>query len=409
MPQVKQDGYVTTVKYKYKGRVEPRFRIFFEYETADGVQKTITKLFHNRTDANTALRDLRREYGKLSARIEHKELTFADYANSYEKTHLPNLASHKQEKPRVRELVNYFGDSKLASITRSRILQFKQFLLKKPIVIERKVKVDVKNPVTANKLGSKIVKRTEIRPREIAGVNRYLERLRHILNCAEADNMITAPSFKGIIDKASETKRTATISFAEYDRLLQACNEELYGQDRTHLKLILIGLWNLGCRYNELQKITVQDIDLENRVVTVWTSKLKNPVQRLVPLFDELYDALISCGIENKSPNSYVFGQYDVKRSWKTVKRIANIEPSFRLHDIRRCFVTNAYQSEIPFEMVKKIVGHSQQSGITFDVYFGQRKEFVSLVGDKFNEFARLQREVPFTKESDSNVRPFDS
>jgi hypothetical protein len=43
MPQVKQDGYVTTVKYKYKGRIEPHFRVFFEYETADDVQKTITK------------------------------------------------------------------------------------------------------------------------------------------------------------------------------------------------------------------------------------------------------------------------------------------------------------------------------------------------------------------------------
>jgi integrase len=363
---------------------------------------TLTKLFHNRTDANAALRDLRREYGKLGARIEHKELTFADYAEKYEKTHLPNLASHKQEKPRLRELVNYFGDSKLASITRSRILQFKQFLFKKPVVVERKVKVDVKNPVTASKLKSKIVKRIETRPRQVAGVNRYLERLRHILNCAEDDNMIIAPSFKGIIDKASETKRNATISFAEYDRLLQACNEKLYGQDRTHLKLILIGLWNLGCRYNELQKITVQDIDLENRVVTVWTSKLKKPVQRLAPLFDELYDALISCGIEDRSPNSYVFGQYDVKRSWKTVKRLANIESSFRLHDIRRCFVTNAYQSEIPFEMVKKIVGHSHQSGITFDVYFGQRKEFVSIIGDKFNEFAKLQRDNVDIHQSDA-------
>lgn len=401
MPQVKQDGYVTTVKYKYKDKVEPRFRIFFDYETADGKKKTITKLFHTRNEANTALRDLRREYGKLGTRIEHKELTFAEYAETYEKIHLLNLASYKQEKPRVRELVNYFGDLKLTSITRTRILQFKQYLLKKPVLVERKVKREIDDPITGKKK-VKTVKKSEKRQREIAGVNRYLERLRHILNTAEADNMISAPSFKGIIDKSSETKRTATISFPEYDKLLRACDEELYGQNRSHLKLILIGLWNLGCRYNELQKIRVRDIDLENRVVTVWTSKLKKPVQRLVPLLNELYDALVTEGIENKPHSKFVFGQYDVKRSWKTVKRIAGIDKSFRLHDLRRCFVTNALQSEIAFEMVKKIVGHSQKSGITFDVYFGQRKEFVSVIGDKFNEFARKQREILFEQESEA-------
>lgn len=370
--------------YSYKGKREIRYKVIFEYEKSDGTTEKITKRVRTQSDAKAYLNELEAEHTKKGSRIEHRALLFRDYAANYKKTNLRKLKTYKGESAKVDLMIEYFGDIRLDNLRRSEIKKFKAYL-------------ETTKHQRTKKVWNKKTKEYEIsdasKERTPRTVNTYLQRLRAILNEAETDEKIlSAPSFKGLIDSHLEVRRDMTISYAEFERLLAACDVERGHHDRKHLKLVLIGLWELGCRKEELQKILIKDIDLDSRIVMVWEAKRKMPKQRPCYISDRLFDAIGKFGVMDNSDDERAFGESKYyARSFQTAKKIAGIDDDFRLNDIRHCHITNCIQAGMDLVAIQKGVGHSAKSAMTLDVYTNLRPDYIRKAHKKIEDYSRQQ------------------
>lgn len=372
--------------YIYKGKREVRFKAIFEYEKSDGKAERITKRFRTQSEAKDHLQKLEREHAIKGSRIEHRSLLFRDYAETYKQTNLKKLKSFKGESAKVDLMIEFFGVIKLDKLRRTEIKNFKAYLETTKYLRTRK---------TWNKSADGFYIEDVSKVRSPRTVNTYLERLRAVLNEAETDEKIlAAPSFKGLIDSHLEVSRDKTITFTDFERLLAACDVERSNHNRKHLKLVLIGLWELGCRKEELQKILIKDIDLDSRIVMVWEAKRKNPKQRACYISNRLLNAILENGIMTKSENERAFGEEKYyARSFTTAKKIAGIDEDFRLNDIRHCHITNKIQSGMDLVAVQKGVGHSAKSAMTLDVYTNLQPEYIREAHQKVEDYSLRQME----------------
>lgn len=389
MPKLKKQGHITEDPYIYKGKTEMRYRARFEYEKADGTKDKIQKVFRTKTEANDFLNDIRAEHGKKGARIEHRKMTLGDFLDRYEKFHLPKLAHLRGEPAKMQAIRDFLGEMKIDAVRRSNVMEFKEYLTGTPY--QEEINKRVKDKETGK---TKTVKTIELRARTTATVNRYLARLRHILNEAAADGLINPVSFKGIVNSSLETKRKTTINYVEFNRLVAACDVERSNHDRKPLKLVLLGLWNLGCRVSELQQILVSDLSEDLRSVKVWTGKRKKPEQRLCYISAELKRALIENEVLSMLPDARVFGEEKYyARSFDTAKKIAGIDEDLRLNDLRHCFITNALNAGTPLPIVQKQVGHTAKSAMTLDTYHNPQAEAMIESMENYENFSRAQAE----------------
>jgi integrase len=197
------------------------------------------------------------------------------------------------------------------------------------------------------------------------------------------------PSFKDLIDTHLEARRDLTITFSEFRSLLNACdNEEKGGLGRKHLKLFLVGLHQLACRTEELQKIRRKDIDLDTRIVKVWEGKRKVPAQRDAYISDRLLTALIENDVMSLPPDARAFGNTDsYKRSFKTAKKLAGVREDFRINDLRRTGITNMVQSGMSLPAIQKQVGHKANSAMTLDIYTKLSPDYIVKEHQKVESF----------------------
>lgn len=220
-------------------------------------------------------------------------------------------------------------------------------------------------------------------------VNGYLVTLRTILNYAKAENiMVSIPNVSSLIDKDLEKKRTNYINHKEFNDLLNACDEERKINDRKHLKLILMGLYYTGARRSELAKITVRDVNLEADVILIHNAKRKDEDTRICYLASDLKRALIEGGIKDKNPSDLAFGEiHNYKRSFATARKLSGIDSDFRIHDLRRCAITNMLQAGFTPHVVQAMVGHSVKSAMTLEVYRKLQPDFIASEGVKIDKY----------------------
>lgn len=377
--------------YRYKDKqgkvtIEDRYKVIFEYEKSDGKPERITKRLKTKSEAIDEKRRLESEHTKKGKRIEHRALLFRDYAESYKENVLETLRTAKGESAKVDLMIEHFGDIKLDNLRRPEIKDFKTFLQKTKHERTRKV-------------WNKETKKHEIqdasKARSPRTVNTYLERLRAILREAETDEKIlSAPNFKGLIEKSKEVRRDTTISYGDFERLLAACDVEKSNHTRSHLKIVLVGLFELGCRKEELQKILVKDIDVNSRIVKVWEGKRKAPKQRKVYITDRLLQVILENGILDLPDNTRAFGESKYyARSFTTAKKIAGIDDGFRLNDIRHASITNKIQSGMDLVSVQKQVGHSAKSTMTLDIYTNLSTDYIVESGKSYENYSQRQIE----------------
>lgn len=376
--------------YRYKNKKgktisEERFKVIFEFEQSDGTIGKITKKFPQVSQAKTHLETLIREHENKGRAMEHREILFRDYAETYKRTNLGDLRTAAGERGKVDLMIEFFGDIKLANLGRQEIKNFKLHLQKTKHNRTRKVK---------DKETKELITEDASKSRSPRTVNTYLVRLRTLLREAVLDGKIkVAPDFKRLIDTHLEVKRDKTISFTEFERLLSACEVVKSNHDRKSLKLVLVGLFELGCRKEELQKILVKDIDLDNRIVFVWDGKKKMPKQRMVGITPRLHSALIENNIVDKTSDARAFGNEKYyARSFSTAKTIAGIDADFRLNDIRHCNITNRINAGMSLADVQKQVGHSPKSAMTLDVYHNPRAEQIREANRKLEDYSQTQR-----------------
>ena len=362
-------AFIETTKSQYK-RKDGTIVAFYRVRYGDNFKKS--KSFKSHTDAKNWRDDFNARFKNSPKAVAYLKWTFPMLADVYQEEKFgirkdgDKLTAKERE---VRYISDWFKGVKLIDLNKELVKKFKEY-------------------IQANSLRKSMTRS----PRT---VNSYLVTLRTVLNFGKAEGYVTViPNVSSLIDKDLEKKRTNYINHAEFLSLLAACDEERKGHDRQHLKLILMGLYYTGARRSELAKIRVRDVNLDADVILVNNAKRKDEDTRLCYLGSDLKQALIESGIKDKNPSELAFGDiHNYKRSFATAKRISGIDADFRIHDLRRCAITNMLQAGFTPHVVQAMVGHSVKSAMTLDVYRKLQPDFIASEGTKIDKYFEVKND----------------
>lgn len=199
----------------------------------------------------------------------------------------------------------------------------------------------------------KAVRKKKVEP---ASVNRELAMLKHIFNKAKAwgharENPVEKVKFY------REPERIRYLSPEEIRRLFDIMKKE--NKKAPHLKPMVILALYTGMRRGEILWLKWSEVDFENRIIHLATSKSGKP--RTIELCDTVYNTLAVL----KHTSKYVFPSdktgrpfTDIKNAFHALIKKAAIQ-DFRFHDLRHTFASlNAMRGENAF-VIKELLGHS--------------------------------------------------
>jgi integrase len=371
---------ILTEKYKYqpksggkrkKKEERTRYRAVFALLKPNGEWdvRQYTKGGTKREAQNWIDERLREHENKGTKPIIHRKLLFSAFAETYKQAlKMRDLATADEELKKVDLMIEFFGNDKLSEIDYERIIAFKQYLFDTPSKRAKKVFDKEKKEYKTVFIETK---------RQAATVHRYMARLRDLLKQAvTAQKIKSVPHFDKVIAPRLETVRKATITTAEFLRLLRECDTVASNHDRKHLKLPLIASHELGCRIGELQEVTRGDILVidhkrNSGIVRMPIGKTRPRKYKEVPITKFLYNAIIENRILDKADDEPAFYTYKTyRRAWATLKRLAGIDPLFRWHDLRAVNTTNRKHGGQVGSEVQSQVGHAQGSKMTERHYY---------------------------------------
>jgi site-specific recombinase XerC len=186
-----------------------------------------------------APRNERKTFAELCDYFDKHYVKAAEYVDGCKVAGVRSLGTAKGQLKVLRE---YFGSSRLRSITHGDVRQFR-----------------------AVRLAQKTRTKTQ---RTIASVNRELSMLRRMLNVAQREGWVLRNPFAAgdsLISLADENKRERILTREEEVKLLAACETP----QRAHLKAILICALDTGMRQGEIFSLRWRDVDLEERLVNI--------------------------------------------------------------------------------------------------------------------------------------------
>lgn len=190
-----------------------------------------------------------------------------------------------------------------------------------------------------------------------ATVNRALSALMAVLNKAVERKVIDENPLAG--RKAIKTDKKGVIRWLSEDeekRLYKAISK------RTgHLPVIITLLLNTGARPKEIFTLRWENVDLENRSITLEAAFTKTGQTRYIPLNDTAFNALSNW----ESEGEWVFpgvkyGTHivSINRGWRYIKKEANIK-NLRLYDLRHSFASKLVRNGVSIYEVAELLGHS--------------------------------------------------
>jgi integrase len=364
MPRIRK-GTEVEKNGKWYGRVR--------YTTLEGKRKDLWLPAKNKSEASELVQKKLHELKTIGEQaIDGDKIKFSDLAKIYkEKKLIPaqyvgerkvaGLRSYQNPVRFLATLTDYFGNRRIKTITHSSIEEYKLMRLNLP---------------------------TKRGQRQIASVNRELELLRAILKYAVRENWILRSPFEmgaPLISKADETRRERILTHEEERRLLNVCSGRC-----AHLKPLIIAALNTGCRRGELFKLKWKQVDLSSNIISILAMNSKTARPRLLPITPQLNWELEKLWqVSNQDSENLVFGILDtVKKSWKSVCRIAEIE-DLRFHDLRHTAITRMVQAGIASAIVMKLSGHTQHA--TFARYVNPNSEAIASAAEMLAAFNSQQ------------------
>lgn len=198
--------------------------------------------------------------------------------------------------------------------------------------------------------------------------------------------------------KKNPVKKGNFFSEEEYrrDRVL-ACEEEerLFRAAAPHLKPILTCALSTGMRYSEILGLKWENVDLEERQITVKAESSKSGKRRIIPVNEELFVEMEKLKKLNSETSNFVFLYEDPKtrklRPVKTVRKAlvmacmrAGIK-GLTFHDIRHTVGSRLISKGADPVSVKNILGHANLK--TTEIYLHsslkQMKEAVDMLDER--------------------------
>lgn len=413
------DGSVYPVKEKSRsatGAMKTETAWYARKRYADpvtGKLKEKKRRCKTQTEAISQLAKIKAEIDDELQQIENPQIkpaptvTFFQLIDLYEKEYVkPALFSGNQKVSGFREPIDkitkaldtfkeFFGDVVLAKIHYSDLKSFKDFLLNKPVITERRTQV----PLTASERQAlppmarqrfRHEKHQVSTVRNISTVNRLLGRLRRILNVAVQRDLLQVNPFKrgdSLISQALENERLRLLTTDEEKRILSYCVEQ-----REHLRAVIICALDTALRRGEILSLCWRDVDLEKRVIRVKALNTKTLRPRIVPVSSRLKTELenIKAYSFNPENSERIFPFDSIKNSFSRVREFAAID-DIHFHDLRGTAITRMLQAGMSAPEVMKISGHSTfrvfSRYVKFDVETAQR------IGTALDEW--LERAAP--------------
>lgn len=292
----------------------------------------------------------------------------------------PFLRDHKkiqyeQEFQKLDVICEFFEDKLIDEVTKLDVLAFKTWVLKRPY-----------------KRGKGEKKRSD------ASANRYLSRLRGLLNFAEeVGKRRSHISFKNII--AKEDPKQSYISFDEFMRVLDACYEvpkcNRWKRDRSHLRLTLIGGYTTGLRIDELRHVVRGMVKTDHSrrigVIKLVMKESRNKIHtKTVDVSTWLYDEMEAAGVFERGDDEKVFDTTNYYNLVKDLYRRAGVNDDVTFHTLRAANATERDTAGQDRESIHAGLGWAKDSNVPEKHYLRHQDYHVIEKGSSYNE--RLQR-----------------
>lgn len=218
--------------------------------------------------------------------------------------------------------------------------------------------------------------------------NRALAHLKHLMGWCVERGMIDASPIAGMKPLSKERSRERVLTDDELGALWAVCGDEGYPFGDC-MKLLMLS----GQRRAEVAEMRWSELDLENRLWTLPSSRAKNGKQHTVPITDAMLEVL------RKTPrffnSDYVFtttGKSPVSGFGRVKERLDKALPDgtepWIIHDLRRTMSTNMAMLGVPQPVTEALLNHKTGvvSGVAaiYNVYSYADEKREAL--DKWNE-----------------------
>lgn len=292
----------------------------------------------------------------------------------------PFLRDHKKiqyeyEFQKLNVIYEFLGDKLIDEVNKLDVLAFKTWLLKRPY-----------------KRGKEEKKRSD------ATGNRYLSRLRGLLNFAEeVGKRKNHISFKNII--AKENPKQAYISFEEFMRVLDKCYEvpkcNRWKRDRSHMRLTLIGGYTTGLRIDELRHVSRGMLRTDDAkrigVIKLVMNDSRNKIHtKMVDISTWLYDEMEAAGVFQRDDDEKVFNTTNYYNLIKDLFRRAGVSNDVTFHTLRAANATERDTAGQDRESIHAGLGWAKDSNVPEKHYLRHQDYHVIEKGSSYND--RLQR-----------------
>lgn len=233
-----------------------------------------------------------------------------------------NKKSYHTDKSRVKLIKEYFGETTLIKdIKPEKVEKFKDFLINKG--------------------------------RSKATVNRYLETVFTAFKMALDNEYLIVNPCKSIKKFPLKNYSIRYLKEDEEQRLFEILPKYLKG-------IVLVAL-NTGLRKGNILELKWEQINFDFKFIEVLENKGNKHI--MLPLNETLYsffqqtpesDRIGYVFINPETREPYV----DIKKAWKTALEAAKIE-KFRFHDLRHTVGTRLAKENVPVNVIKEILAHS--------------------------------------------------
>lgn len=281
---------------------------------------TLCKSFDRKQEAEDWARDTESsiKQGRYNFSTTNTHYTFEDLVRRYESDgHLEHLKSAYSMRLHLAHWVKRFKGYSLVHLTPELIGKERKLLAQTP---------SIKGGVILSP----------------STTNRYMANLSSILSYAARDLRWIQENPCRCIRKLKEAPgRDRTLSVDEATRLLESCRQS----KNMYIYAIVLMALSTGMRQGEILALNWSDIDFENSLTHIRTSKNGRPRSAAIspPLLTEL--KRIHTLREPQKPLAFAsrtaFGILDIKKAFAEACKRANIT-GFKFHDMRHTFSTMA-------------------------------------------------------------------
>jgi len=225
-------------------------------------------------------------------------------------------ATYKREKSIFKNLLDFFGDCPLRSITLKKIEDYRGFLLKKG--------------------------------RKPSGINLDFRHLKAAFNKALEWGYITNNPFSKIKPLKDRQGPPRFISEEEMEKILTF----LRSKDPEFADFVTLAL-ETGCRLNELLRLTAQDVASDLSHIRVLG---KGNRERLVPLTENA-KKIIQARLATKGRLFKRWTDNWVSHKWRYLMNELGLD--YRFHDIRHTTASWLAMKGVPIQIIQELLGHS--------------------------------------------------